>query len=96
MVYVDDMKQQPSTFRAEVPRLAADATDEEFDSSMEALPPCPGIRSIDGDEAEGDAASLAEFEAGGGVPHEIVSAWLNTWGTPDRRPFWEWYASRDG
>jgi len=90
------MKHAPSPLRPDVPKLPSDATDAAFDAWMEALPPCPGIRSIDEDDAEGEAASLAEFEAGGGVPHAIVAEWLKTWGCEDSQSFREWYASRNG
>jgi hypothetical protein len=70
------MRHTPSVSGANLPRLPADATDE--------------------DDAQADAASLAEFEAGGGVPHATVAEWLRTWGTPDRRSFWDWYKSRNG
>ena len=37
-------------------------------------------------ERAADAIGLAELDAGKGVPHAEVSAWLDTWGTPDERP----------
>ena len=37
-------------------------------------------------EMAADAIGLAELDAGKGVPHAEVSAWLDTWGTPDERP----------
>ena len=37
-------------------------------------------------ERAADAAALAEMELRGGVPHEEVRAWLDTWGTPDEGP----------
>lgn len=95
VVYIDDMNQLSSSLKAGVPKLPVDATDAEFDAWMERLLPAPGIRSIDDDNSAADAASIAEFKAGGGVPHEIVSEWLKTWGAEDYRPFWEWYAARD-
>ncbi len=33
-----------------------------------------------------DAEGLAQLDAGKGVPHAEVSAWMETWGTPDERP----------
>ena len=90
------MKHVPSGFRADVPKLPADAADEEFDAWMEALPPCPGILYVDDDDEEGEAAALAELEAEGGVPHAIVAEWLKTWGKPGRLPFDDWFAARNG
>jgi predicted transcriptional regulator len=37
-------------------------------------------------EAAADAEGLAQLDAGEGVPHEEVAAWLKTWGTPDEGP----------
>lgn len=37
-------------------------------------------------EMAADAEALAEMELKGGVPHEEVRAWLETWGTPDEMP----------
>jgi predicted transcriptional regulator len=37
-------------------------------------------------EAAADAVGLAQLAAGTGVPHAEVSAWLDTWGTPDEKP----------
>ena len=37
-------------------------------------------------EIAADAKGLAELDAGLGVPHEEVRAWLETWGTPDEAP----------
>jgi len=37
-------------------------------------------------EAEADAEGLADIEAGRVVPHAEISAWLDTWGTPDEKP----------
>lgn len=33
-----------------------------------------------------DAEGLADIAAGRVVPHGEVSAWLETWGTPDEKP----------
>ncbi|KQN24952.1 hypothetical protein ASE86_01345 [Sphingomonas sp. Leaf33] len=47
-----------------------------------------------------DAAEIvkakADLAAGIGVSHAVVSRWLMTWGTDDRRPFREWLAAQDG
>ena len=92
------MNHQSSSIRASVPKYPVDGTEAEQDAWFEALGPAPGIKHIDDDDddAEDDAASIAEFEAGGGVPHEIVAEWLNTWGDADYLPFWDWYAARNG
>ena len=37
-------------------------------------------------EATADAEGLAQLDAGKGVPHDEVAAWLKTWGTPDETP----------
>ena len=37
-------------------------------------------------EASADAEGLAQLDAGKGVPHSQVSAWLDTWGKPDEEP----------
>ena len=37
-------------------------------------------------EAAADAEGLAQLDAGKGIPHAEVSAWLDTWGTPDEKP----------
>ena len=80
------MKHVPSNFAPGVPKLAENATDEAFEAWMEALPPCPGIRSIDDDDDDDIAQARADIKAGRGVPHEQVAAWLRTWGTPDEKP----------
>ncbi len=36
-------------------------------------------------EAAADAEALAQLDAGKGIPHEEVAAWLDTWGTPDEK-----------
>ena len=38
------------------------------------------------DEAAADAEGLADIAAGRVIPHAEVSAWLETWGTPDEKP----------
>lgn len=37
-------------------------------------------------EEAADAEGLADIAAGRVVPHAEVSAWLETWGTPDEKP----------
>jgi predicted transcriptional regulator len=37
-------------------------------------------------EEAADAEGLADIAAGRVVPHAEVSAWLDTWGTPDETP----------
>jgi hypothetical protein len=37
-------------------------------------------------EAAADAEGLAQLDAGEGVPHAEVAAWLETWGTPGEKP----------
>ena len=37
-------------------------------------------------EMAADAEALAEMDLKGGVPHEEVRAWLDTWGTPNEPP----------
>jgi predicted transcriptional regulator len=49
--------------------------------------PEPSIFEIDEDaEAAADAEGMADIAAGRVVPHAEVSAWLDTWGTPDEKP----------
>ena len=37
-------------------------------------------------EMAADAEALAEMDLKGGVPHEEVVAWLDTWGMPNEAP----------
>ena len=37
-------------------------------------------------EAAADAEGLAQLNAGKGIAHAEVAAWLDTWGTPDEKP----------
>jgi predicted transcriptional regulator len=37
-------------------------------------------------DAVADAAAEAEIDAGKGVPHARVRAWLESWGKPDELP----------
>ncbi|MDR3508286.1 MAG: antitoxin [Caulobacteraceae bacterium] len=37
-------------------------------------------------EAVADAAGLAQLDAGQGIPHAEISAWLESWGAPDEKP----------
>ena len=46
--------------------------------------------------AEAIAKARVDFESGRGVTHAVVSQWLMTWGTPERKPFKEWLYSWDG
>ena len=49
--------------------------------------PEPSIFEIDEDaEAAADAEGMADIAAGRVVPHAEVSAWLDSWGTPDEKP----------
>ena len=38
------------------------------------------------DDVAADAEGLADVAAGRVIPHAEVSAWLDTWGTPDEKP----------
>ena len=42
------------------------------------------------------ARARANYKAGTGVEHRVVSLWLNTWGEPGREPFGEWLAAWNG
>ena len=57
----------------------------------------PGIFDTRDAEAEDSAIARARADAaaGRGHNHSVVSEWLKTWGTPDRKPFREWLAARD-
>ena len=48
----------------------------------------PGIFEQRDEAAElaADERALVDFRAGRFVPHEKMAEWLNTWGTPDRKP----------
>ena len=37
-------------------------------------------------EAAADAEGIKQLDAGKGVPHAEVAAWLDTWGPPDEKP----------
>jgi len=37
------------------------------------------------DEAEDDEA-MAEYEAKGGISHQAIMAWVESWGTPNELP----------
>ena len=91
------MNQIPANLRAAVPKLPENPTEEEFAAWMGALPPCPGIGFADDDDDDPtDAEIEAEIAAGGGIPHEIMVEWFQTWGKPGRLPFDEWFAARNG
>ena len=52
-----------------------------------ATPDTSFFDEIDEDaEAAADAEGLAQLDAGKGVDHAEVVAWLDTWGTPDEKP----------
>ena len=53
----------------------------------------PSERKVDVATIERAREMLA---AGIGVEHTVVSAWLRTWGTADRRSFHEWLADWNG
>lgn len=95
MVYVGGMKHEPSPLRAEVPKLPADATDEDLEEWLCALPPCPGIGFADDDDADEDAEIDGEIAAQDWVPHEIVVEWLAIRREPGRLSFDEWLAARN-
>ncbi len=91
------MDRDPGDFQSDLPRKpVADMSADEFDAWMSTLPPAPGIRHIDEDDAEDDARALADFEAGRFHDHAVVGQWLKTWGRPDHKPFKEWLADQDG
>ena len=49
--------------------------------------PEPSIFETDVEAEEAaDAEGMADIAAGRVVPHEEVSAWLDTWGTPEEKP----------
>lgn len=45
---------------------------------------------------EAIAQARLDYESGRGVLHAVVSEWLETWGTPDRKPFKEWLFDWNG
>lgn len=94
------MNHLPSSIRAAMPKFPVDGTEAEQDAWFEALPPCPSIPSVDDESDEevaaADARALADLAAGRVYSHAIVSEWLETWGTSDRRSFKEWLNARNG
>ncbi len=46
----------------------------------------PETTFFDEIDEEADTEGLAQLDAGKGVDHAAVSAWLDTWGTPDEQP----------
>ena len=44
------------------------------------------VVDIEPDEAGLDDEAMASYRAGKVVPHAKVAEWLDTWGTPDKRP----------
>ena len=87
------MNHIPADIRAAVPKLSENATEEELATWLEALPPCPGIGFSDDEDEESDARAMADLAAGRVYPHEEVSVWLDTWASPDFKPFHEWRKS---
>ena len=64
---------------------------EAIESPARELP--PSKRPVTPEMIERARAGLA---SNAGVEHTVVSAWLRTWGTPDRRPFKDWLADWHG
>jgi predicted transcriptional regulator len=52
---------------------------------MLAHQPSPAEIEAAADEAEDDEA-MAEYEAKGGISHEAIIAWVESWGTPNELP----------
>ena len=46
----------------------------------------PSDISLRAAEVAADAAAEAEIDAGKGIPHALVRAWLESWGKPDELP----------
>ena len=82
------MDRDPGEFLKGKP--VADLSDEEFDTYMARFPPAPGIRHVDDQDDDGDAA------AGPVYGHDLVSRWLRTAGRADWKPFKDWLADQDG
>ena len=64
---------------------------EAIDSPAGELP--PSKRSVTPEMIDRARAGL---NSGAGVEHTVVSAWLRTWGTANRRPFRDWLADWNG
>lgn len=71
-------------------------SEDEFDAWMETLPPPPGLPCTDEEIEAAEARAMQDYHEGRSYPHEIVSRWLMTWGTPGRKSFFEWLADQDG
>lgn len=58
----------------------------------------PGIFDQRDADAEEAAVVRARADAAAGRVHDhaVVGDWLKTWGKPDRKPFREWLAARNG
>ncbi len=93
--YTQTMDREPGDFARDVPG-APNKGEDATDRLLADLPPAPGIRHIDDDGPDDIAAALADVAAGRCYDHATVSRWLMTWGTPDRKPFREWFAAQDG
>ena len=73
-------------------------SDSEFDAWLSSLPPAPGIKHVDeDDDADEDFDDIeAAIADGRAFPHEVVAAWLKTWGQPEQKPFKDWLADQNG
>ena len=68
--------------------------DTDGDSDREASPLHSALLPMTDEELEAEAAeSEADIAAGRVYPHRLVSAWLETWGSPGYKPFDEWLKS---
>jgi predicted transcriptional regulator len=52
---------------------------------MLAQQPAPAEIDATDDEAA-DNEAIAEYEAKGGISHEAIMAWVESWGTPNELP----------
>ncbi len=76
---------------------AHDGGEDELDRLTASLPPAPGIKHVDDDDDDEDFNDIeAAIASGRAFPHEVVGAWLKTWGQPGQKPFKEWLAAQDG
>ena len=74
-------------------RPVAEMSEEEFDAWLVSLPPPPDL-DLTAEEEEAELARAEEDIVQGRVyPHSVVSAWLETWGSADYKPFKEWLKS---
>ncbi|WP_375381909.1 hypothetical protein [uncultured Sphingomonas sp.] len=68
--------------------------DAGIDSDRDTWPLGSAILPMTDEEIEAEAAEAeADIAAGRVYPHSLVSAWLETWGSPDYKPFDEWLKS---